>query len=248
MDDGFDGAVWFGVKTLDAADRVSAIEVGAYVIPDDAIDDAGVVHSHEGTVWNIQANLLDENTGELHDRLHTVKVSRGDLHFSSMRSDRVGSSSITDHATCDGLLKVAGRIVAKHGRKSDPRAWAVVHTIGGYVLNMPKAAAPTIFPSADEQRVWEEEHPDEAAGFRLKPQYVEHRQKMGERMVAGLCARLSALNAVDSLAVGELRRIARQEKLGYLEPGAELSLADIAAYDGHITRWEKHQANRKGAA
>lgn len=214
---------------------MNEIVVGCYVIPDDASPEVDNVHALEGTVWAVEQQL-DQETGELVDHLHVVRVWQGHLEFRMLPMSRAGTVSPASPATLDGLLKMAGKTLLADGRKTEQRVFGVVHSLAGVVRHMPKVDVPSVFDHG--MTVPEGE---EAGWQRHTTQTPKPVGSMAASMLAKLLARFEQL---DHTACNEVRREARAQGLAYLETDSPLSLRDVASYDVLITRWEQHQAKR----
>lgn len=218
------------------------IVIGCYVLPADASDEPDNVHALEGTVWAIERRL-DEETGELVDHLHVVRVwpdSDGGvgLKFTMLQAGRVGTISPATGPTLDGLIKIAGKKLTKHGRKTELRVFGMVHALAGAAQTIPAADVPSIFDHGIDL-------PDgEEAGWELRPKQPHQPGQLGASMVGKLAARFEALGRTEQ---NEIRRDARTKGLVHLEADAELTLADVASYDVLLTRWERHNERSKAS-
>lgn len=208
-----------------------AIGVGIYVRPDDSTEDPGHIHKHEGMVWATE-DLPEPTTGEKVAWAHVAKNLHGRLDFQMVRFDRVGAAYPAGPGDVDSLLRIAGKVLAKEGRKVDRRVIALVHACG-FVLGLPQIVrdVPSVF--GDEPEITAEDVTSPGI-------VVDH-----DTQVARLLDRLGRL---DTTAVNEIRRDARHRQLAYLETGSPMTLGDLVAYDALLARWERAAARQTQAA
>lgn len=217
------------------------IVVGCYVRPVDVSEDPDNVHALEGTVWALERRV-DEDTGEIVDHLHTVRVWQGHLEWRMWHADRVGSVTPPNMSTVDGLVRMAGKHLLDKGRRCESRYFGLLHALGGVVANFPRSEAPSIFDHNIELPEGEE------AGWERKPAPAHESGVMSASMVGKLLDRLARLAAADALVTNEVRRQARDQHLVYLEVGAVMPLADIVNYQTILERWERQLARREQAS
>lgn len=207
-----------------------AVGVGVYVRPADATDDPDHTHKLEGDVWAVE-RLPDPKTGELVDWAHVVRVWQGALVFHMLPFDRIGSAHPTHPSNIDSLIKLAAKEMLKKGRRTEPRFFALVHACE-HMLALPQVVTdvPSIF-----------DDPEPTVSDVTRPGVtVDH-----DTQVLKLVDRLAKL---DHTVGNEVRRSAITLKLPALQPGAELTLSDLVAYDALLARWERLAAARVTAA
>lgn len=224
---------------------MTAPTVGDYLYPVDAILDQLDTHVHrnEGCVWGVE-RLVDDETGELTDFFHTVRVAKADLAFSALPARRVGRVDPPSASTIDGILRLAGKILTAKGRHVEKRVAVVVHVLEGVARNMPDLDVPSIFQPIEGA----DPHPEEDYGWQLREARVDDQAGRAADAAGGtimgaagriMLAKLDAIAALDPGLIAEVRRQAREANLPYLDADCDLTLQQAVAYDEILRRWHR---------
>lgn len=148
---------------------------GWFVVDQDAkrADETGSAEELgvRGLVVDVHHGWVNQQTGEIEDRLIVATRRYGQLRFAELPASDVADGWVCGRIDAAGFEQVAKRAVARAKRSPDPRhvdVLALATQIKAAPASPPVGHVPSVFPTDEETAAYDAAHPDEAAGWRLR--------------------------------------------------------------------------------